>query len=88
MYKIESKDVHMHYGDFHALKGINIAIKPWVSIHDFPSVPGELYQALVETFREQRIQMPFPQREIRILNYDRSVNHPLRSIQDRAATGI
>lgn len=28
MYKIESKDVHMYYGDFHALKGINIAIKP------------------------------------------------------------
>lgn len=67
---------------------INIAIKPWVAIHDFPSAPGELYQAVVEAFREQRIQMPFPQREIRILNYDGSVSHPLRSIQDRAATGI
>ena len=66
---------------------INIAIKPWVSIHDFPSVPGELYQAIVETFREQRIQMPFPQREIRILNYDASAGG-LRSLQDRATTGI
>ncbi len=28
MYKIQSKDVHLHYGDFHALKGINISIKP------------------------------------------------------------
>jgi phosphate transport system ATP-binding protein len=28
MYKIESKNIHLHYGDFHALKGINIAIKP------------------------------------------------------------
>jgi small conductance mechanosensitive channel len=67
---------------------INIAIKPWVSIQDYPSAPGELYQTIVETFREQRIQMPFPQREIRILNYDGSANTPLRSIQDRAATGI
>lgn len=28
MYKIESKNIHLHYGEFHALKGINIAIKP------------------------------------------------------------
>lgn len=28
MFKIQSKDVHLHYGDFHALKGINIAIRP------------------------------------------------------------
>ena len=26
-YKIESKNVHLYYGDFHALKGINIAIE-------------------------------------------------------------
>src|SRR6187200_3439972 len=26
-YKIESKDTHLYYGDFHALKGINIAIE-------------------------------------------------------------
>ena len=25
-YKIESKHVHLYYGDFHALKNINIAI--------------------------------------------------------------
>jgi phosphate transport system ATP-binding protein len=27
MYKIESKNTHLYYGDFHALKGINIAIE-------------------------------------------------------------
>ncbi len=27
MYKIESKNVHLHYGDFHALKGISMTIK-------------------------------------------------------------
>src|SRR6188472_1000754 len=26
-YKIESKNVHLYYGDFHALKGISIAIE-------------------------------------------------------------
>jgi len=28
MYKIESKNIHLHYGDFHALKGITINMKP------------------------------------------------------------
>lgn len=26
-FKIQTKDLHLHYGDFHALKGINIAIR-------------------------------------------------------------
>jgi len=26
-YSIQTKDVHLHYGDFHALKGINIAMR-------------------------------------------------------------
>jgi phosphate transport system ATP-binding protein len=28
MYKIEAKDVNLHYGDFHALKGIDMKMKP------------------------------------------------------------
>ena len=28
MYKIEATDVNLHYGDFHALKGINMKMKP------------------------------------------------------------
>jgi phosphate transport system ATP-binding protein len=28
MNKIETKDLHLHYGDFHALKGISMAVKP------------------------------------------------------------
>jgi phosphate transport system ATP-binding protein len=28
MYKIESKNIHLHYGEFHALKGINLSMKP------------------------------------------------------------
>ena len=67
---------------------INIAIKPWVSIQDFPSAAGELYPAIVEAFREKCIEMPYPQSEIRILNYDGAGKSSLRSISDRATAGI
>jgi small conductance mechanosensitive channel len=64
---------------------INIAVKPWVSINDFGTTPGEIYQAIIETFRDQRINMPFPQREIRIINSDAK----LSTFESRsAATGI
>jgi small conductance mechanosensitive channel len=47
---------------------INIAVKPWVAINDYLLAKGELYQAIIERFREKNIDMPFPQREIRLLN--------------------
>lgn len=66
---------------------IDIAIKPWVTIADYPTASGELYQAIIEAFRTRNIEMPFPQREIRILN-DLSAAGPLQTLQSRAATGI
>jgi len=47
---------------------INIAVKPWVSIGDFGAAGGEINLAIVEEFRVKRIEIPFPQREIRLLN--------------------
>jgi small conductance mechanosensitive channel len=47
---------------------INISIKPWVAIPDYVPAQAELYQAIVEEFRTDHIQIPFPQREIRMLN--------------------
>lgn len=47
---------------------ITYAVKPWVKVNDYVSAQGELYQAIVERFRAANIEMPFPQREIRILN--------------------
>jgi small conductance mechanosensitive channel len=67
---------------------INIAIKPWVLVENFAGAPGELYQAIVEAFRDQRIDMPFPQREIRILNLNDAANGALTPLQSRSATGI
>jgi small conductance mechanosensitive channel len=47
---------------------INIAIKPFVKLADFGAAQSELNQAIVERFRAGQIEIPFPQREIRIVN--------------------
>ncbi|MFZ1545504.1 MAG: mechanosensitive ion channel family protein [Candidatus Nitrotoga sp.] len=47
---------------------INISVKPWVGIADYVPAQAELYQAIIEAFGADRIQIPFPQREIRMLN--------------------
>ncbi len=46
---------------------VNIAIKPWVAVPDYNSVAAELNQAVLETFRAKQIEIPFPQREVRLL---------------------
>jgi small conductance mechanosensitive channel len=46
---------------------IYISVKPWVAIADYVPAQAELYQAIVEEFRTDHIQIPFPQREIRML---------------------
>jgi small conductance mechanosensitive channel len=47
---------------------INIAVRPWTSVSDFGPAGAEIYQAIVAQFRERRIEIPFPQREVRLLN--------------------
>jgi small conductance mechanosensitive channel len=47
---------------------VNIAIAPWTSVADYGAAGGELNKAILETFREKGIEMPYPQREIRLLN--------------------
>ena len=47
---------------------ITINAYPWVKLSDFGLAQSELNQAIVECFREHQIEIPFPQREIRILN--------------------
>ena len=45
---------------------INVALGPWVAVPDFGPAQGEIYQAVVERFRAAGIEMPFPQREVRL----------------------
>jgi len=47
---------------------INIAVKPWVNVPDFGVAGGEVNKAIVEEFRVRGISIPFPQREVRLLN--------------------
>jgi len=47
---------------------INIAVKPWVPVSDYGVAVGEVNKAVVEEFRARNISIPFPQREVRLLN--------------------
>jgi small conductance mechanosensitive channel len=46
---------------------ITIAIGPWTSVANYGPAQGELNQAIIERFREARIEIPFPQHEVRLL---------------------
>jgi small conductance mechanosensitive channel len=47
---------------------INLAVKPWTKMPDYGPAQAELYQAIVEQFGAAGIQIPFPQREVRMLS--------------------
>jgi len=45
----------------------NLAVKPWVGVADYGPAIGELNRSIAEIFRERGISIPFPQREVRLL---------------------
>ena len=47
---------------------INLSIKPWTAVADFSPAQAEIYRTLLEQFRANQIEIPFPQREVRMLN--------------------
>jgi small conductance mechanosensitive channel len=47
---------------------IVIAIKPWTALADFGAAQAEINKAVIERFREAEIQIPFPQREVRLVS--------------------
>jgi small conductance mechanosensitive channel len=47
---------------------IDIAVSAWVAVADLGPAQAEIYLSILEEFRTRNIQMPFPQREVRILN--------------------
>ncbi|HEX9443531.1 MAG TPA: mechanosensitive ion channel family protein [Candidatus Binatia bacterium] len=50
-----------------AASTVTVAIQPWVAIADMAPAGAELYQALLERFRERKVAIPFPQTEVRLL---------------------
>lgn len=47
--------------------GVQIAIRPWTAVADFPITSGDITRAVLESFRERGIAIPLPQREVRLL---------------------
>jgi small conductance mechanosensitive channel len=47
---------------------INLAIRPWTKVDDFIPAQVEINQAVAEQLRAANISIPFPQREVRMLN--------------------
>jgi small conductance mechanosensitive channel len=48
--------------------GINIAVRPWSNVSEFGPAAAEVKLAIVDAFRAAKVEIPFPQREIRILD--------------------
>jgi small conductance mechanosensitive channel len=46
---------------------IDVAVKPWVKVSDYVPAGAEIYQAIIARFRQEQIEMPFPQQEVRLL---------------------
>ncbi len=46
---------------------VNIAVKPWVPVTDYGPAAAEINKSILEAFREHGIVIPFPQREVRVL---------------------
>ena len=47
---------------------IALAIKPWVKVEDFVPAQAAIYQAVIEGFRDKQIEIPFPRRDVHLLN--------------------
>ena len=48
--------------------GIEITMRPWCKAEDFWEVHFEIYRAIVDRFRTLQVEIPYPQREVRLLN--------------------
>jgi len=48
---------------------VSISVKPWVRVPDFGDAQAEVYQGLLERFKRDHIQVPFPQQEVRLIGH-------------------
>jgi small conductance mechanosensitive channel len=46
---------------------VNISVNPWVNVPDYGAAVSEINKSILETFRARNVVIPFPQREVRIL---------------------
>lgn len=50
---------------------VNVAVRPWTQVLEAGIAASELNRAILERFRATGIQIPFPQREVRLLGSTR-----------------
>lgn len=48
---------------------VSVSVKPWVRVPDFGDAQAEVYQGLLERFKRDNIQIPFPQQEVRLIGH-------------------
>ena len=48
---------------------ISLSIQPWVSVDDFVFAHSEIYQAVIERFHKENIEIPGPRRAVRLINH-------------------
>jgi small conductance mechanosensitive channel len=46
---------------------IQIMVRPWTTVADYGPAQLEIYGAILDQFRANKIEIPFPQREVRML---------------------
>ena len=47
---------------------ITICLQPWVTVADYGPAQLEIFEAIVTQYRAKKIELPFPQREVRLLS--------------------
>jgi small conductance mechanosensitive channel len=47
---------------------LTVSVRPWVPVAEYEETLLDLYRAIFEAYRECGIDMPFPQREIRVIH--------------------
>ena len=55
---------------------VAMSIKFWVKVSDYEMAEGELNEAMLDCFRRHQIELPFPQRDIHIVNAPPSMEIP------------
>ncbi len=48
---------------------ISLSIQPWVSVDDFVFAQSEIYQAVIERFNKEHIEIPGPRRAVQLINH-------------------
>ena len=46
---------------------VNISVRPWVPVLDFGAATSEINQSILDTFRSRGIVIPYPRRDVRLV---------------------